>query len=264
MKTWKIYKHTLLLDCPSKGKSYVGQTSEPNVELRWSNGWGYYTRRQNKNNTIFYNAIKKYGWENFSHELIEENIKTLDEANEREKYWIAYYHTFIEDPKCWGYNMTAGGSGVPHKQSEETKKKISKALTGRQMTEDHKAKINKTLKRKQIICIETKVIYESISEAARQTGISRENIKTALNGKRLSAGGYHWALVDDQEKISELSALAGKYKAAKRSVICIETGFVFESISEAARRVNVGQSGISNVLSGKCKTAGGYHWKYLE
>ena len=49
--------------------------------------------------------------------------------------------------------MTAGGSGVSHKCSDFTKQKISKALTGRQMTEDHKAKINKTLKRKQNIYI---------------------------------------------------------------------------------------------------------------
>ena len=263
MKTWKIYKHTLLLDCPSKGKSYIGQTSELNVELRWSNGWGYYAKRRNKNNTVFYNAIKKYGWEHFSHELIEENIKTLEEANEREKYWISYYHTFIEDPKCWGYNMTAGGSGVSHKCSDSTKQKISNSLKGRAFSEEHLAKINKTLKRKSIICIETGIKYISVSEAARQTGIGRSNIKTAINGKRLSAGGYHWAVVDDQEKISELSALAGKCKAAKRSVICVETGSIFESITEAARYMNVSQPGISNVLSGRSKTAGGYHWKYF-
>lgn len=259
MKTWKIYKHTLVLDCPSKGKSYIGQTSEKNPERRWAHGKGYSRR-----NKIFYNAIQKYGWDNFKHEILVDGIETLDDANEAEKNLIWKYHTWIGDPECWGYNTTPGGSGRPHKQSEETKKKISKTLTGRQMTEDHKAKINKTLKRKQIICIETKVIYESISEAARQTGISRENLKTSIHGGRRSAGGYHWALADDQEKISELSALAGKCKAAKRSVICVETDFVFDSIAEAARYTNVGPSGISNVLSGRCKTAGGYHWKYAE
>ena len=254
MKTWKIYKHTNLIN----GKSYIGQTSAKNPKTRWAGGSGYSRR-----NPVFYNAIKKYGWENFSHEILIDNIQTLEEANKLEIELITKYHTWIRDPKCNGYNTTPGGSGRSHEQSKETKQKISNSLKGRVFSEEHLAKINKTLKRKSIICIETGIRYVSVSEAARQTGINRSNIKTAINGKRLSAGGYHWAVVDDQEKISELSALAGKCKAAKRSVICVETGSIFESITEAARYMNVSQSGISNVLSGRSKTAGGYHWKYF-
>lgn len=87
--------------------------------------------------------------------------------------------------------MTAGGSGISHKCSDLTKQKISNALSGRIFTEEHKAKLAAKLRKKPIICIETGIKYESVSEAARQTRISRENIKTALNSKRLSAGGYH-------------------------------------------------------------------------
>lgn len=260
MKTWKIYKHTNLIN----GKSYIGQTSQEDLNKRWSDGHGYYAKRRNKNNTIFWNAIQKYGWENFSHELLEDGIKTLEEANKREAYWISYYHTFVEDPNCWGYNMTAGGSGVSHTVSESTKQKISKSLTGHVMTDEHKAKINLTLKRKSIICIETEIIYESVSEAARQTGIKRENIKTALNGKRQSAGGYHWAKADDKAKISELKLLAGKCKAAKRKVYCIELNLEFESITAAAKYLGVNQSAISGALSGRYKTVKNYHWKYLD
>ena len=58
MKTWKIYKHTLLIG-PHKGWSYIGQTCKKGVNERWRNGNGYIR------NAFFYNAIKKYGWENF-------------------------------------------------------------------------------------------------------------------------------------------------------------------------------------------------------
>lgn len=102
-KTWVIYKHTLTLDCPHKGWSYIGQTRTP-TKVRWKSGYGY-----TKNCTIFYNAIQKYGWDSFTHEIIEDGITTLAQANEREKYWIARYHTFIRDPECKGYNMTPGG-----------------------------------------------------------------------------------------------------------------------------------------------------------
>ena len=255
---WKIYKHTLMLECASKGKSYIGQTSAENPNRRWAHGKGY-----SRKNPLFYNAIKKYGWDNFKHEILFDNISTLEEANKIEIELIAKYHTYIGDPECWGYNTTPGGSGRPHKQTEETKQKISQTLTGRKFTEEHKANLSKTLKRKPIICIETGMQYESVSEAARQTGIHRENIKTAINGKRLSAGGYHWAQVDDTATIEELKKLNGKCKAAKRKVLCIETGEIFDSITEAAKAVNGIPSGISSYLSGRYKTAYGYHWKYL-
>ena len=49
---------------------------------------------------------------------------------------------------------------------------------------------------KKVRCIETGVIYESISDAARQTGICRQNIGKCCNGKIKTAGGFHWEFVD--------------------------------------------------------------------
>lgn len=48
---------------------------------------------------------------------------------------------------------------------------------------------------KKVRCIETGVIYESISDAARQTGICRESIGKCCNGNQKTAGGYHWEYV---------------------------------------------------------------------
>ena len=253
MRTWKIYKHTNLLN----GKAYIGQTSAANPKSRWAGGSGY-----SRKNPIFYNAIQKYGWENFSHEILVDNIPTLEEANRLEIELIAKYHTYIKDPECWGYNTTPGGSGRPHPQSEETKQKIRNSLKGRVFTEEHKLKISKTLRRKEVICIELGTTYESIAEAARQTGISRENLKSAVNSLRSSAGGYHWALVGDNKRIKELKQLNGHCKAAKRKVRCIETGIVYESITAAANAVGCVGPAISAVLCGRVKTAKGYHWEY--
>ena len=94
-----IYKHTNKVN----GKSYIGQTSQK-ATRRWRNGFGY------KESPIFYAAIQKYGFDNFEHEIIEENIATKELANEREQYWISYYHTWIYDPNCHGYNSTKGGT----------------------------------------------------------------------------------------------------------------------------------------------------------
>lgn len=54
---------------------------------------------------------------------------------------------------------------------------------------------------------------------------------------------------------------------AHKKVVCIETGCVFDSLSEASEKTfgnlkNV--TNISNVCKGKRKKAGGYHWKFLD
>lgn len=57
--------------------------------------------------------MKYYGIENFSFEIIEECPP--QELNNREIYWISYYHTWVLDPQCNGYNLTNGGEGSSRK-----------------------------------------------------------------------------------------------------------------------------------------------------
>lgn len=80
---WIIYKHTNKIN----GKSYIGQTLLETKERWRSNGCGY------KQSSVFYSAIQKYGWDNFTHEILVDNIATIEEANKLEKYYIQYYHT---------------------------------------------------------------------------------------------------------------------------------------------------------------------------
>lgn len=88
-------------------KKYIGYTSK-SLNIRWGkNGNRYYKESQ----TYFFNAIKKYGWDNFEHIILAE-VETLNEARALEKQYIKTYHTCIYDPECWGYNMTFGGEGT--------------------------------------------------------------------------------------------------------------------------------------------------------
>lgn len=115
--TWRIYKHTNKIN----GKCYIGLTSKDIKNRAGKNGYGYRTQ-------YFSRAIKKYGWDNFEHEILEDNIETIEEANKREKYWIKFYHSCVLDSECHGYNADFGGGSWP--LPEEVRQKISKSLMG--------------------------------------------------------------------------------------------------------------------------------------
>ena len=49
-----------------------------------------------------------------------------------------------------------------------------------------------------------------------------------------------------------------------KAIICVETNQSYISIRECSRITGIDKASISRCLKGKQKTAGGYHWKYLE
>ena len=75
-----------------------------------------------------------------------------------------------------------------------------------------------------------------------------------------------WQKEHPEEALRMRQANAKKAsEARKRKVQCIETGEIFESASEAARKVpKTTQSKICMVCRGQRNTCGGYHWRYIE
>lgn len=91
-----VYTHTNLIN----NKIYVGITMQK-PEKRWLNGLGYIK------NHDFYSDIQKYGWDNFKHEILYENL-SLENACLKESDLIQHYR--IEYPSLV-YNLTSGGMG---------------------------------------------------------------------------------------------------------------------------------------------------------
>lgn len=95
------------------GKRYIGQTY--NIKERWRcKGKNYFASIK------FFNALKKYGWDNFDHIIIKDNL-FREEADRLEKELIEKYNT-IET----GYNLKEGGSRGD--LSEKSLRKMSESL----------------------------------------------------------------------------------------------------------------------------------------
>lgn len=88
-----VYKHT----SPS-GKVYIGITRQ-NPLVRWCNGFGY------RGQSYFFKSILKYGWDNFTHEILFTGL-TKEEACQREIELIDLYKS---NQREFGYNISSGG-----------------------------------------------------------------------------------------------------------------------------------------------------------
>ena len=149
---------------------------------------------------------------------------TAEEADYWEKYYISLYQS--QQPEK-GYNILSGGN-------EKLKEYWS----------DENNRKNQSLKRKQYF----KNHPEEIKEIVDRLNTFEINEK-------------HRLFMKNNYNTSFLKQINEKRKI---QVLCIETGKVFDSLLEASKFYNISVGNISSVLSGKRKTAGGYHWKRVE
>jgi len=123
-----VYKITNLVS----GTLYIGKTN--NMIDRFKSH--ITAANSGNNNQIICKAIAKYGSNNFSIELIDDNLSE-DMAFLLEISWI----NLLKSTGNRLYNMTIGGEGRSGlKHSEETKKKMSESQKGKIVSEETKAK----------------------------------------------------------------------------------------------------------------------------
>lgn len=180
--------------------------------------------RKHKNDDYKYGvvlgkAIKKYGWNNFTYEIIVES-DNKNELLELEKYYIKYYNSKVPN----GYNMTDGGEALfdKHnpffncKHSKKTKEKLSKLAklrTGERNPFYGKHHQEKT---KQLISMKNskpvamlknnaivKIFKNAISagEWCYKKGLTKSKYANSDIAKRCKDGrkafGFNWKYVDE-------------------------------------------------------------------
>ena len=230
---YTVYKHTN----KENGKVYIGITSQA-VERRWQNGIGYAR-------TYFGNAIQKYGWDGFDHEVL---LTGLDKetACRMEIELIAAYKS---NDREHGYNIAEGGQTadvICVKSGEENPRAAA-------------------VRRIDPATGET-VIYKTVKAATDEMKINHRGISKACKGINHTYKGFVWEYVD--KPVQKHSAVGiGNYdhaKQRKKIKLTEPSGEerYFNSISEAGKALGIRPNTISRYLLGIRTDATGRGWAY--
>lgn len=219
-KKYCVYMHKNKIN----GKVYIGQTCQ-NPEYRWNHGEGY------KGSPRFYSAIQSYGWDNFEHLILYNNL-TLSEANKIEINLITKFHS---TDLSHGYNLDEGGKNkgtneeTRKKQSfsamnrpnvtEETKQKLSRISLGVKRSEETKKKMSEAASKREqekqgkkyipVKCLNTNEIFPSCRAAANWCGLAgTSGICSVCKGGKQKTAGVHpvtkeklsWKYLTEEEK----------------------------------------------------------------
>lgn len=242
-----VYCHTLRFD----GRKYIGMTvygNNPN--RRWQNGNKY-------EGTYFGSAIKKYGWDNFEHEIIQNNL-SLEEARKLEKKLIKDLGT---QDSTKGFNLSAGGDGC-YDFSMTTREKMSKAKKGSAPWNKGKhPRLHEVYygfdPSVAVVCLEDGKTFYNQSAAARYYNIDRSLIGKSINQHRTLKNGLSFCRYNNitESRLPKTTAVR---------VLCVETNIIYNSMQEIEDTLGISHKNVSAACRGKRHTAGGYHWQYVN
>lgn len=263
-------------------KIYVGKTTI-SAEHRWEQHKKCCGKKRNYKSHL-YDAMEKYGVDNFSIEEIEECDNSI--LNKREMYWIKRL-----DSKRNGYNITIGGDGnnviddidvaeiIKLWEQGLNQKEISQA-TGRnhklvkrvlnengitreiilkRQCEKQKPRVSKVV---YAYNLRGELIgkYQSCRDASADLGIHHTTIGHILNGREKQAKGIIFRFTDCED-VEPLEVNPSKREVHQYS---LDGEYItsYESTTEAAKA-----NGLSDThgIRDSCKTctrqSGGYQWR---
>lgn len=240
-----IYKVANIIN----GKIYIGKTKRSLKERKRE-----HLRDMQKCSYYFYNALKKYGEDNFTWEVID-TAETPEELNEKEKHWINHYKSY--DDK-FGYNSTLGGEiswAETHKFTDEDRDNLSLVNGGKWFL---------------IYNLDGEFAgrYINVNRFCQENKITQSQFHNCLNHKRVSVKGlipiYENEFTDEllKEKLSRVQIMKNNtpfliYKVDDNSFVG-----EFNNQTEVSKIFNIPLPRINDCLSGRQKSTRGYYFKW--
>lgn len=207
-KKFIVYKHT----SPSK-KCYIGITCQQPIKRFGVNGKNYLYNKTHTKHPYFYNAIMKYGWDNFQHEILYKDLDEL-QAKIMEISLIRFYKKTNQS-----YNATQGGDGVvtnraPWNKGKKLPDYVIQKLKQKHISDQHKeilrqAHLGKYFGKQRNVnmydyngqFIKTYIYAEVI---AKELNLHSSNILKVLHRERNHVNGYQFRYTDDIQDVKKL------------------------------------------------------------
>ena len=101
------------------------------------------------------------------------------------------------------------------------------------------------------------------SSRGKVSEATKKKLSEAHVGEKNPFYGRHLS-EEHKEKIRETRRSLDIQPVNKRPVRCVETGVIYESTAQATRELGIHNFAIRRVCYGERKTAGGFHWEYVE
>lgn len=232
-KKYYVYMHRNKLN----DKKYIGITCRKKPEHRWGKNGNSYKGQ------VFKTAIDKYGWDNFDHIILFENLNAED-AYAKEKEFIELYKT---NQKEYGYNLSVGGE---HGSTGYLNNSMSLSV--------YQYDLDGNFIRE----------YPSLSEAERDTNISNSAISGCCKGKHLYTGEFQWSYnkVDRMPKINKYKLISERVRKKAKPVYCYDMNGNFltkyDSARIASEETNADQGRINACCSGRNRYTNNLQWFY--
>jgi len=246
---------------------FIGQTAHEDFQVRLN---GHISDVKNGRKRHMYNAIRKYGWEQFTIEIVHNFPKQgnwQERLDELEIQEISQRGTLAPG----GYNNETGGNKnkVLH---EDTKELMSAVRSGERHAmfgkhhQDEAKDLLRDANRKEVQQWSkdgTELIrtFASIEDATRETGADGSHICKVCKGERKTAGGFHWKFVQEEDvqtneplKFTKIQQWSFDLK------ILIEE---YDTIQEASKASKAEVRVISRCCKGIARSAGGFKWKAI-
>jgi group I intron endonuclease len=230
-----IYKIT----SPS-GKIYIGQTTN------FTKRKNYYKNGAKPYQIRIHNSLNKYGYDAHTIEFIEQC--SVDNLNERERYWQDFYDVIGENGLNCRLTETKDKSGFI---SEESKAKMSEARQKRILTDKEKYRLKSLfLGRKH-----TEETKRKMSESAKGKKFTAEHIAKLPQNQK----GKFRPKASESTKIKQ-SLNSGKSKVVYQYTMNGMFIDEYRNVSEAQRCLGI--KNISSAALGKIPSSGGFKWRY--
>ncbi len=231
-----IYKATCIIN----NKIYIGITTR---ELSKRKERHIADAFNKESNLSFHRSLRKHGLENFTWDILEDSIKSKEQLNKRERYWIKKLKSNNAE---FGYNLTSGGDGGDTYSNNPRYEEICEKHRQVMLNETPEAKYNRTKKLK----------------GQRRSKSTREKISKARMG-----------IVFTEEHIKNIGikvreSLIGRKIYNIRKVNCLNSDGTFiktyESAADCARDLNIPKQGIWAVCNNIRKQHKGYKFEYYK